>query len=150
MENILKEIFDIRSIKMELNCKTKEDAFTELVGAITAVHPECESALLLKAIEEREKKMSTGITEGVAIPHAFYSGIGSMAGAIGISKHGIDYGALDNKPVHIIFLLASKNADEDHLHVLNLIFKLAQSEALELMKKAKSPEEIHAILSHIH
>jgi mannitol/fructose-specific phosphotransferase system IIA component (Ntr-type) len=95
--------------------------------------------------------MSTGIGNGFAIPHANCKGIGNMTGAIGISSQGIDYGALDKKPVHIIFLLAiSEKADENHLHVLNLIFKLAGSEMLTLMKNAKNAEEIHAVLSRIH
>jgi mannitol/fructose-specific phosphotransferase system IIA component (Ntr-type) len=100
---------------------------------------------------DREKKMSTGIGNGFAIPHANCRGIASMTGAMGISSQGIDFDALDKKPVHIIFLLAiSEKADETHLHVLNLIFKLAGSEMLTLMKNAKKTEEIHAALSQIH
>ena len=150
MENVLSEIFDLGSIKIDLEGKTKEAVFLELIEAIAVVCPKSDRAMMFKAIEEREKKMSTGIKEGVAIPHAFCEGIGRIAGAIGISKQGIEYGALDNRPVHVIFLLVSQQADENHLHVLNSIFKLVKSEALSLIKNAKNAEEIHALLSGVH
>jgi mannitol/fructose-specific phosphotransferase system IIA component (Ntr-type) len=151
MGNLLGDIFDMRSIKLDLDGKTKEMAIDELVDTITILHPELDRSEFYAAISEREEKMSTGIANGVAIPHAFCGGIGNMAGAIGISKKGIDYGALDNRPVHIVFLLAiSQRANENHLRVLNLIIKFAQSEALALMKNAKDADEIYSILSRIH
>jgi mannitol/fructose-specific phosphotransferase system IIA component (Ntr-type) len=57
---------------------------------------------------------------------------------------------MDDKPVHVIFLLlTSANEGEKSLRILNLVSKLAQSEAIMLMKNAKSVQEIHSILSHI-
>jgi mannitol/fructose-specific phosphotransferase system IIA component (Ntr-type) len=151
MVNLLSNIFDLQSIKLDLDGKTKETAIDELIDTITILHPEVNRAELFAAVREREEKMSTGIANGVAIPHASCGGIGNMVGAIGVSKKGIEYGALDNQPVHIVFLLAmSQRANENHLQILNLIFKFAQSETLELMKSAKNAEEIYAILSRIH
>ena len=151
MEKTLSEIFDLRLIKMDLEGKTKDLVLAELIDSITDLHPECDRTELFTKINEREKKMSTGIGRGVAIPHAPCGGIDNMIGAIGVSKHGIDYGTLDNKLVHIVFLLAMKQqADETHLHILNLISKLVQSESLALIKFAKNAEEIHEVLSRIH
>ena len=147
MGNLLGEIFDVRSIKLNLDGKTKETVLAELVDGISDLYPDCNMADVLTAIREREKKMSTGIGNGVAIPHAFCRGITSMAGAIGVSQQGIDFGALDKKPVHVIFLLAvDERAEENHLRILNKLFKLAQSEAFPLIKNAKSAQDIHAIL----
>jgi mannitol/fructose-specific phosphotransferase system IIA component (Ntr-type) len=151
MGRLLSEIFDVRLISLDFNGKTKELALVELIDSISALNPGCDRNELFTRNKEREKKMSTGIGNGVAIPHANCRGIVNMIGAIGISSQGIDYGALDKKPVHIIFLLAtSEKADENHLHVLNLIFKLAESEMLMPMKNAKKPEEIHVVLSQLH
>ena len=151
MGKSLSEIFDIKSIRLDFDGKTKELALADLIDSISVLHPECDRAELFTAIMEREKKMSTGIGNGIAIPHAGCKSIADMGGAIGISKQGIDYGALDQKPVHIVFLFAtSEKADENHLRVLNLIFKLATSGEFTLMKNAKSAEEIHAILSRVH
>ena len=151
MGRSLSDIFDLRSIKLDFDGKTKELALAELTNAISVLHPECDRTELFTAIMEREKKMSTGIGNGVAIPHASCKGIANMCGAIGISKQGIDFEALDKKPVHMVFLLGiSEKADENHLRILNLIFKLAESEELAFMKNAKNAEEIHAILSRVH
>jgi len=151
MGKTLGEIFDPGSIKLDFDGKTKELALAELIHSISVLHPECDRKELFTAIMEREKKLSTGIGNGIAVPHAGCKGITDIYGAIGVSKQGIDYGSLDNKPVHIVFLFAtSGKADENHLHILNLIFKLAESEAFALMKNAKNAEEIHAILSRVH
>jgi mannitol/fructose-specific phosphotransferase system IIA component (Ntr-type) len=136
---------------LNLKSQTKEEAFMELTGAIAAVHPECDSETMLAALWEREKKMSTGIASGVAIPHAMCQGITKIAGAIGISRTGIDYDALDHKPVYVVFMLAmGLPAEENHLRILNQIFKLAQSEALALIRNAKNNKDIYAILSKFH
>ena len=151
MGKSLRDIFGLCSIKMDLNSKTKELALAELIESIMVLHPECDRNEMLTAIIEREKKLSTGIGNGIAIPHANCRSIASMHGAIGMSKQGIDFEALDNEPVHIIFLLTiNEKANENHLHVLNQIFNLVRSEYLALIKNAKNAEEIHAILSQVH
>jgi len=148
MGNSLIDIFDLRSIKLNLDGKSKDMVFDELIDAITDLHPECNTIELFAGIKEREEKMTTGIIPGMAIPHAYCSGIKDIAGAIGISRHGIDYGALDNKPVYVVFLLIiSKERKEKHLHVLNIICQLAQSELINKIKSAESAEEVHNILS---
>lgn len=145
---LLHEIFDERSIRLNLEGKTKQAVFIELVDAIAAACPECNRTVMLAALWEREDKMSTGIASGVAIPHAFHRGINNMAGAIGISQNGIEYGALDNKPVYVVFMLAmGEPAEENHLRTLNQIFTLVQSEALAMIKKAKNAKDIHTILA---
>ena len=148
MRITLSEVFDTRTILLNLAGTTKDEVFKELVDAIAVVHPECDKASMLAALWEREKKLSTGISSGVAIPHAVSGGIGTIAGAVGISSAGVEYGALDEKPVHIIFLLVmGEVAQENHLRVLDKIFTLVRTEALTLIKNAKSAQEVYAILS---
>ena len=148
MENLLSRVFDLRAINLDLDNKTKEKAFVELIDSIADFHPECNRSELFTAIREREEKMNTGIGNGVAIPHISYRGIGKITGAIGISRHGIDYGAMDNIPVQVIFLLITgDHPEENHLLVMNHILKLIQSEAFLLIKNAKNAQDIHAILT---
>ena len=150
MGKSLSDIFDLRSIRTDFDGRTKEMAIAELIESISVLHPECDRTALFTAIMERERKMSTGIGNGAAIPHAPCKGIAGIVGAIGVSKQGIDFDALDNRPVHIIFLFATNvKADENNLHILNRIIKLIQSEGLAMIKNAKNAEEIHAILSRI-
>jgi len=146
----LSEIFEPRSIILNLDGKTKESVFNELTKAITAVHSEYDYPSVLASLWERENKLSTGIGSGIAIPHAFYEGINKITGAIGISQTGIEYNALDQKAVNIVFMLIiGRQAHENHLYVLNQLSTLAQSEAPALIKKAHNKETIIDILSHI-
>ena len=146
MGMLLSEIFDIKSI-INLESRTKETAFNDLVSAISEIHPECDQTLMLESLWKREAKLSTGITAGVAVPHAICKGINRMAGAIGISKTGIEYNALNKEPVYIIFMLVmDEKFTEKHLTILNQIIKLINSKELEHLKYAKNAQDIHEIL----
>ena len=71
---LLGDIFDERSIKLNLEARTKDAVFAELVGAIRAAHPEFDAEAMLAAIIEREQKMSAGVADGIAIPHCCCEG----------------------------------------------------------------------------
>ena len=151
MESSLGDIFDPRLVKINLDGNTKEKVLAELIDEIAALHPECNADNLLNALMKREGQLTSGIGAGVAIPHAFSRELKSITGAIGISLKGIDYNALDNKPVHVIFFLAmTERKEENHLLVLNRILQLVQSEAMLQIKNAKNAKEIHTILSKVH
>jgi PTS system fructose-specific IIC component/PTS system nitrogen regulatory IIA component len=64
--------------------------------------------------------MTTGVARGLALPHAQVAGLDGTYGVIGISRHGIDYEALDRHPVHLVFLLVSADRDPElHLGILD-------------------------------
>ena len=96
----LRDTFDKRSIKLNLESKTKEGVFRELIEAVTAVHPALDRDIGLRVIQERENKLNTSVAPGVAVPHGYYPGTDGIFGALGFSEAGIDYGAFDEKPVH--------------------------------------------------
>jgi len=147
----LGEVFRSITILPDLAGTTKEAVFSELAGVIAADHPECNKQAMLAALWEREKKLSTGIAPGVAIPHAICGGIGTIAGAVGISKAGIEYDALDKMPVHVIFmLLMNEGTKENHLCILERIFSLVKTDALTLIKNAETAQDVHAVLSRFH
>ncbi|GHV88094.1 PTS fructose transporter subunit IIA [Spirochaetia bacterium] len=148
---LLNEVFNKQSIRLNLESKTKEAAFAELVEAITDVHPELDRDQMLAVIQERESKMNTSVASGVAIPHGYYPGAGDLVGAIGISKAGIAYDAPDHKPVHFIFLIVMGEANrEKHLSVLSRTMSMIKSGTLPHLQAAKSPEEVHTILSRFN
>ena len=150
MGTLLSDIFDTRSIKFNLEDKTKEEVFDELAEAIKKVHPECDHKSMLASLWERENKLNTGIISGVAIPHASYGGINNIAGAIGISQTGIDYGAFDNSPVYVVFMLViGEKATENHLRALNQLFMLAQSEGISIIRNAHNTQTVKDILLQI-
>lgn len=147
---MLNEVFDSRTIKMNLAGKTKIEAFNELIEMLAEVHSELDKSKVLEAIEDREGKMNTALASGVALPHGYYHGMAGVFGAIGISSCGIDYGAPDNKPVHCIFLLVMGDSfRENHLRVLTRVMRLVNSEALSQIQKAKTADDITKLIARI-
>ncbi|MDR0600217.1 MAG: PTS sugar transporter subunit IIA [Treponema sp.] len=147
----LSDIFDPRSIKLNLASSSKTEAFQELIETIAAVHPELDRETMLAAVQDRERKLNTSIAPGVAIPHGYYPGTGGIFGALGVSPAGIAYEAPDSNPVRYLFLLVlGESSRERHLRVLNRIASLINSGGGELLRKAQTPEAVHDILSHIH
>lgn len=101
-----------------------------------------------KAIIKREKRGSTGFGHGVAVPHIKHEAIKSMAVGIGVSKAGIQFNALDGKPVHSIFLLLSpEDQPNEHLEAMEAIFgNLSQETFRRFMLQANSAEDVLVLL----
>lgn len=119
--------------------------FMHKVHRIREISPE----ELVKSVIEREKVMSTGIGEGLAVPHAIIEGGPMIRGVIGVSHRGIDFNAIDGKPVHLVVLIATPEGHYDqHLHALAAIAKIFghDPEIKNLILKAKTAAEVHEIL----
>lgn len=103
----------------------------------------------LDVLLEREKLGSTGVGYGVAIPHGKYNAIDTLIAAFGRSKKGIDFGAVDHKPVHIFFLfLTSENATNLHLKVLARSCRLLKRDTFrESLMQAEGSEEILKVIA---
>jgi PTS system fructose-specific IIC component/PTS system nitrogen regulatory IIA component len=135
---ILGQVFNPKTICVNLESEEKEEVFEELVEKVVALKPNLNRQNILNAILERESLMSTGIKEGIAVPHGKLDEIDEVMGVVGISKSGIDYEALDNKPVHLVFLLlSSKNNAEFHLRVLRHLSTVIEANGFvaELMEQ---------------
>jgi mannitol/fructose-specific phosphotransferase system IIA component (Ntr-type) len=145
---LLHEVFDKRLIKLDLENSDRDAVFSELIDAMADIYPVLDREKVGGVIREREKKLSTAVAPGAAVPHGYYPGLDRVLGAVGISKAGIDYDASDHTPVHVIFLIVmGEPSREKHLRVLSRILSLINSGALPCMLAAKSQEEIHDILS---
>jgi mannitol/fructose-specific phosphotransferase system IIA component (Ntr-type) len=148
---LLSDIFNEDAIKLNLESDTKTAVFTELIDSMTVAHPELNKTEMLSVILDRENKMNTAVASGVAVPHGYYPGTSEIIGAIGISRHGIDYGTHDNEPVHFIFLLLmGESVREEHLRILNRVLSLINSGALTSLRKAKDVREVREILLRFH
>jgi mannitol/fructose-specific phosphotransferase system IIA component (Ntr-type) len=92
------------------------------------IHPELDRDEIFTVVYDREIKMNTSADPGVAIPHGYYLGAHNIFGAIGVSQSGIDYDALDHKPVHVVFLIIMGEAyREKHLHILSQLLSMIKS-----------------------
>jgi PTS system fructose-specific IIC component/PTS system nitrogen regulatory IIA component len=121
----LSDVFPPAFIKAGLEAEDKEEAFEELVDQFCQGAKNNARDEILEALLEREAKMSTGIQQGIAIPHAKTNAVDQVYGVLGISRRGIDYEALDGKPVHLLFmLLAPPQHSEEHLRLLKRLAEL--------------------------
>ncbi|MCU0771950.1 MAG: PTS sugar transporter subunit IIA [Verrucomicrobia bacterium] len=124
------ELGDILSKELiipELRAKDRWEAIDELVdhlvanGKIAAEHREA----IIAAVKKREKSMSTGIGFGIGIPHTSTDLIYEVVGALGRSRTGVQFEALDNQPVNLVMLfLVPQGHFQKHLHTLANIAKL--------------------------
>ncbi len=135
---LLDKVFNPRAVNIDLKSEDKDEVFEELIEELVSVNPSLDRSVALAAVKEREAKMSTGIMSGIAVPHAKTIAVTDVQGAIGISRSGIDYDALDVKPVHLIVLILSgEDSTELHLRVLKRLARLLENSEFyaELMEQ---------------
>jgi len=124
----LAEIIEKNSIVPELKANDKAGVLEELAQVIADHVPSIEKEALVKVLVERERLGTTGIGDGVAIPHGKLKGIGRPIISFGRSKVGIDFESIDRQPVYLFFLLvAPDNSSGIHLQVLAKIARILKS-----------------------
>lgn len=136
-------------IKLELAATQKVDAIKELITLLDKAGYVSDSEAFLKSVLEREKVGSTGIGKGIAIPHSRTATVREVVVAVGRSSEGIEFEALDNKPVHLIFLIAAPiESGGLYLKALARLSRLLRYQEFrnELME-AKTVEEVIKIIS---
>ncbi|HEX3020161.1 MAG TPA: HAD-IC family P-type ATPase [Chitinispirillaceae bacterium] len=138
--SLLKLAFMSTDIKAE----TKEDAFREIVSRFSLKHQK----IALDKIIERENQSSTGVGEGCAIPHARLENISEVYFFVGVSRKGIDFKSIDNKPVHLIFLfLTPLSETATHLKVLSRISRIIKDANLvKRLTEASDNQELFQIM----
>jgi len=131
-------------IEADLKSDTKIGVLKELVQLLVNNHQIKDTNKALEVLLEREKLGSTGIGDGVAIPHAKFNDIKTLVAAFGRSREGVDFESLDNKPAHLFFLfLAPENSATLHLKILARISRLLKKTAFrEALMQANGREEI--------
>lgn len=110
------ELINKNYIIPEFKGSTKKQVLEELVEALASNNVEIDKVVLLNALLEREKLGSTGIGDGVAIPHGKMNGLDNIILLFGKSGQGVDFDAIDRKPVCMVFLLVAP-ADSAGLHL---------------------------------
>jgi mannitol/fructose-specific phosphotransferase system IIA component (Ntr-type) len=125
----LSDIIAPDAIIADLKATTREQAIEELVAALAnaGAIPKRMIKDATAAVLARESQATTGIGKGIALPHAKIKSMKKVVGAIGRSSGGIDFAALDSRPVYVVILLLSTpdNPDE-HLQAMETIFKHVQ------------------------
>jgi len=132
-----------------LVAKTKKEALKELADCVVKKESKVDSAELLRVLLEREELGSTGIGDGIAIPHGKIKRIENLIVSFGRSVDGVDFQSMDGKPTHIIFLLiAPENSAGIHLKALARISRLLKDSAFRRnIMEATTSQEIYDIIA---
>ncbi|MBN1407764.1 MAG: PTS sugar transporter subunit IIA [Calditrichaceae bacterium] len=147
---ILSELLTVNLITANLTGKSKFQLIEELLDILHKDGKISDRETALKDVMAREGYLSTGLENGLAIPHAKTDGVSELVMAFGLKKEGIDFESLDNKPVHLIFLVLSpRDTSGPHIRALAAITKnLKDAEKRKALMNAQSPEEIKKIFSN--
>ena len=137
------------TVLLDLAASSKEAALSELVGKLDEAGKLSDREAFMNDILAREAQSTTGIGDGIAIPHAKSSAVHEPAIAFGRSAPGIDYEALDGQPAHLFFMIAaSEGANNDHLEALSrLATFLMDGKFRERVLKAASADEVLAAVN---
>ncbi len=142
------DLLNPASVEAEIKSVTKDDVLVEMTDVLLRSVAGLERDQVLEVLQEREHLGSTGIGEGVAIPHGKLKNIDQLVLSFGRSKQGVDFDSMDGKPAHLFFLLlAPEDSISIHLKTLARISKLLKDENVraQLMNAATS-EEIYQII----
>ena len=141
----ISELLNERLIKIGLVGAEKEEVFEELLDLLLRERLIGDRRAAHSAILDREKKQSTGIGYGVAIPHGKSGTVKQLCAALGVSKSGVEYESLDEEPVHVVFmLLAEENKPGPHVMALAQIATLFKVPGfIDQLVAAKTAKELY-------
>lgn len=142
------ELLTKETIAMDLDASDKSGVITELVNQLDKAGKLSDPVSFKEAIHNRESQSTTGIGEGIAIPHAKVAAVKTPAIAFGKSKEGVDYQSLDMQPAHLFFMIAApEGGAQTHLDALAKLSGILMDEKIrEKLIHAESPEEVLNII----
>ena len=137
------EFLNEKAVSADLKATTKDAVLRELVDVLAKAEGIKNKEDLVKVLMSRESLGSTGIGQGVGIPHAKTNAVKKLVAALGISTNGVHFDALDGEPVHIFFLLvAPEDSAGPHLKGLARISRLLKDkhfrDSLKVLKEDKA------------
>jgi len=144
----LSEIFKPELIISNLKAHDKKGVLEELSQVITEQNPSLNKRSLLQVLLERERLGSTGIGEGIALPHGKLAELSNLLISFGRSINGLDFDSIDEKPAYLFFLLlAPENSAGMHLTALAKISRmLKDANFKQRLMGAKSRKEIYKVI----
>lgn len=147
---MLAEILRPELVLAEMQAADRWEAIDELISHLVASGKIRESNrdAVAAVVKRRETSMSTGIGFGIGIPHASTDLIYEVVGALGRSKTGVDFNALDNQPVHLVMLfLVPQGQFQKHLHTLaNIAKMLHKSEFRHALEQAPDADTMLQVI----
>ena len=145
----LKKMITTDSILFDIQSETKAGVIEELIDFLTTTGKIKDRDTALQSVLDREAKMSTGMQNGIAIPHGKTDSVDQLKVIIAISRKGVDFEAMDGQPCFIFILtLSPENRAGPHIQFLAEISKLLGNEELrEKLTNASSAEEVLSLIT---
>ncbi len=143
----LREFFSLDAVKLELEGTTKDDVLKELIGLLGL--DDKSEGMLFKMLKRRENLGSTGIGRGIAIPHCRSLVVSKLRVAFGRKTSGLDFTAIDEKPVNFFFLIVAPplEVSNQYLPVLGKIAQFSkEADVPERLLKLAQPSEFMELL----
>lgn len=142
------DLLDVRSISLDAAPKTKKEALDAVVDLMVRSGKVNDVEGYRKLVYAREEESTTGIGEGIAIPHGKGDAVDRPGLAAMVVKDGVDFESLDDEPANLFFLIAAPNTEDNvHLDVLSkLSMMLMDADFTESLRNAKTPEEFLEII----
>lgn len=138
------------SIIVDLQATSKKEAIREMVGSLHQAGRLADGDVesVIQAILEREDLGSTGIGQGVAVPHTRHATVSELIGTVALSRRGVEFKALDGEPVNIFFLLVSPQKQPgDHLRALENISRHLKNERfVSFLRQAQDRQQVIQVL----
>ncbi len=146
---MIKQLLSEELVINELQAKEKKGAIEEMVDVLDRAGKLQDREAFQAAVFKREEEYSTGIGMGIAIPHGKSDGVKEPALVFAKSEAGVDFDSMDEKPAHLLFLVAvPEKASDDHLKVLSLLSrKLMHADLREKLMQADGYDAVIALLA---
>jgi len=144
------EVLPKEAIITDMKSKVKNEVIEELVASISKITG-INSTELIKVLLERERLGSTGIGGGIGIPHGKLKNLESLIMGFGLSRKGVDFESIDNRPTHLFFLLLTpENSTGLHLKLLARISRLLKNESFKKkLMKATDSNQVYSIIEEV-
>lgn len=145
------KIMDIlvkEAVLLDLESDSKDGVLAEMAGALADVVPSVDRDRLLQVLVEREALQSTGIGEGVAIPHGKMAGLDRLLASFARCKNGLDFDSIDGQPTQLFFLLVvPEQSGGQHLKALARISRFLRDVSFrDQLLEVEKPEDVFAAI----
>ena len=140
---LLTDLLSLDRVRIPLRARTKDQLLSELVDVVSRGLPARAAETVLLAVREREQVLSTGIGQGVAIPHGKTPVVDQLMMAAGVTAEPVDFDALDGEPVQLCFVLVGPESSAGaHVKALSRISRLLRRAPLrDALRAAQTPED---------
>lgn len=144
MKKRLKKLLSRENIFLDLKSCMKQDIIEEIIDRLSSAGMITNKEKVLLSVMEREKKMTTGMEHGIALPHGKTDAVDDLVVAIGLKKEGVDFDCIDHNPAKIFIMTVSPLSHTGpHIQFLAEVSKLLKDpQAREQLLAASSEEEV--------